>query len=149
MTLPAPIKIISMSRRQLLGVSQEASLSRTSSLRIASGELECWSLILGGLALSYARTGDVSAVAALVRMAAHLRLDGAWLREAQCYLLSQQHSNGSFGLIGPELASIRRHHPPVGPALRLTVEVLWAFSEVIAGRRERLRGRFANHVRVG
>jgi hypothetical protein len=78
------------------------------------------------VALSYAGSGDLSVVAALVRAAACLGLDGPWLKEALVYLLDQQQSAGCFGLLalGPSLISTKDEIAEA--SMRLTVEVLWA-----------------------
>jgi hypothetical protein len=95
-----------------------------------------WAELFGGLAASYARSGDVAVVAALVRAAAHLGLADPWLDEAQAYMLDQQAIAGWFGLLSRELARVqadRGSHEDV--RLRLTVEVVWAICAVVAARR--------------
>jgi hypothetical protein len=91
--------------------------------------------MLGGIALSYARDGDLVVVAALLRVSAHVELQGPWLTEALGHLLDQQHSDGSFGLLAPELALSGDPGGQPRVAHRLTVEVLWALAEVAAARR--------------
>jgi hypothetical protein len=124
---PNPEDFVVLPRDEVLRLAQIASVSAPDAMRGRNGRAT-WSKILGGLALSYAGTGDLPVAAALVRAGASLRLDGPWLEEALVYLLDQQQSEGCFGLIalGPSLANIEGDTSEA--LLRLTVEVLWALA---------------------
>jgi hypothetical protein len=87
-----------------------------------------WSKILGGVALSYAGSGDLSVAAALVRAAACSGLDGSWLEEAVVYLLDQQQPAGCFGLLALGASLTSTEDELAEASLRLTVEVLWALA---------------------
>ena len=128
--LRSPSAILASSRRELLDLAQAIALSSPPKHPDRIGDRRSWARILGGTALSFARVGDVSAVASLVRAAARLRLRGRWLDEAQVYLLDQQQPDGSFGLLAPELALVRRPRDRTALAFRVTAEVLWAFAEI-------------------
>jgi hypothetical protein len=132
--LPSPSAILALGRRELLDLAQAIALSSPPTRPDVVGDRRSWARILGGTALSFARVGDVSAVASLVRAAARLRLRGPWLDEAQAYLLDQQQPDGSFGLLAPELALVRRSRDRTALAFRVTAEVLWAFAEVAEER---------------
>jgi hypothetical protein len=106
----------------------------------SADERRCWAELFGTLAVSYARSGDVAAVAAVVRAAAHLSLTDAWLDEALAWLLDQQAAAGYFGLVSRELAHLRADDEEgcdEDVCLRLTIEVLWAICEVVAARSRR------------
>jgi hypothetical protein len=124
---PNPEDFVVLPRDEVLRLAQIASVSAPDAMRGRNGRAT-WSKILGGLALSYAGTGDLPVAAALVRAGASLRLDGPWLEEALVYLLDQQQSEGCFGLIalGRSLANIEGDTSEA--LLRLTVEVLWALA---------------------
>jgi hypothetical protein len=132
MKLPAPTAMVEMSRREVVSLTQAIALAGRSTSPDRTLDRGCWARILGGLALSYARVGDVVVVASLVRAAARLRLSGPWLADAQRYLVDQQQPNGSFGLLAPELRVMREVRHRTDLALRLTVEVLWTLAEVAA-----------------
>jgi hypothetical protein len=87
-----------------------------------------WSKIFGGVALSYAGSGDLSVVAALVRAAACSGLDGPWLAEAMVYLLDQQQPAGCFGLLALGTSLTCTEGEITEASMRLTVEVLWALA---------------------
>ncbi|HVO78755.1 MAG TPA: hypothetical protein VMT39_01930 [Candidatus Bathyarchaeia archaeon] len=91
-----------------------------------------WSETFGGVALSYARAGDPSTTAALLRASAQLGLEHPWLMEAERFLLAQQTPEGCFGLFARELQMVRSEEPPWMPYLNFSVEVLWALAEVTA-----------------
>lgn len=82
---------------------------------------------LAYLALSYARSDDLQAVAGLLRLCAKGEAD-AWLTaDAWRYVLDQQQPDGSFGLLSAEL-TILAHTDALTPRLAMTVEVLWALA---------------------
>jgi hypothetical protein len=125
--LPSPSVMVRMKRSNLLSLAKAIALSG----QAIKAELRPrWATVFGGLAISYARVGDVVVVAALVRAAAQLNLRCCWLREAQLYLLDQQQPSGCFGLISAELSMSSNEESVPGAYLRLTVEVLWSLATV-------------------
>jgi hypothetical protein len=137
-TLPAASTFVEMDREQILALAQLVTLSDRSACRSQLRDRESWARILGGVALSHARDGDLVVVAAVLRTAAHLGLHGSWLTAALRHVLDQQQPDGSFGLLAPELALSEDPSCQSQVTLRLTVEVLWALAEV-AAERSRLR----------
>jgi hypothetical protein len=132
--LPALGTLVHMSRNDVLALCGRISVCPQDTSFREKAHQRHWSQAFGGLALSYARVGDLSVVAALVRAAARLRLVHPWLVEAETYLLDQQQPDGSFGLFASELALFQDAR--AGPiALRLTVEVLWALAEATQNRK--------------
>jgi hypothetical protein len=129
-----PSAFLGGSRRDLLAFAQSVTLASPPSHPEHLADRRSWTRVLGATALSFARVGDLSAVAAVVRAAARLRLRGPWLDEALAYLLDQQQPEGSFGLLAPELALVRQPRDHSVLSLRLTAEVLWALAEVAASR---------------
>lgn len=127
--LPKPATFIGMSRSKILALARAISLSNPKAWRMEDVDRRLWAQVFGGIALSYARVGDLSAVAVLVRAAAHLGLSDPWLTEAETYMLDQQRPDGCFGLIMPELALLQNDILVSDLLLRLTVEVLWALAE--------------------
>jgi hypothetical protein len=119
--------MVRMKRGNLLSLAKAIALSGEA---IKARLRPRWATVFGGLAISYARVGDVVVVAALVRAAAQLNLRCRWLREAQLYLLDQQQPSGCFGLITAELSMSSNNDFAVGAYLRLTVEVLWSLAAV-------------------
>ena len=90
--------------------------------------------VLAGLAVSYARVNDVAVVASLVAVGHRAGVSAGAMREAESYLLDQQHDDGYFGLLAAERALVGVCE--IRPALlRLTVDVVWAFAEAqLAGQ---------------
>jgi hypothetical protein len=130
--LPYATRLLEMTRPQLLALAQSIALSKSWTCSDRRPDREGWARVLGGIAVSYARTGDVAIVAALVRAGARMRVQGTWLTVAQTYLIDQQLPDGSFGLVLPELVVLRHTAAQASVALRLTAEVLWALAEVAA-----------------
>jgi hypothetical protein len=131
---PGLTTLIKKTRRRLITTLQALAFSNPTKTEICQLRREGWAQHLGAIALSFARDGDVTIVAAVVRAAAHLNLFGEWLDDAEQYLFEQQLPDGTFGLLAAELKKSKIVEPdPV--IMRLTVEVLWAFAEV--GARER------------
>jgi hypothetical protein len=139
--LPTTAAFLRQSREQLMAVVRQIALAPWLPPPEGAGERRCWAELYGTLAASYARSGDVAAVAAIVRAAAHLWLADAWLDEAQAWLLDQQAAPGHFGLVSRELAHMRANTDGCDEdedvCLRLTVEVLWAICEIVAARSQR------------
>jgi hypothetical protein len=133
--LPPLNNFVTMSRDDLLNIAQSISTSDYPAEIISNSERESWARFMGGVALSYARSGDVAVVAALVRAAAHLDLKEQWLNNALDYVLDQQQPDGSFGLLAMEVALLGQAQLAHKAMMRLTVEVLWAIAEVSAQRR--------------
>jgi hypothetical protein len=146
--LPDPLTLVEMDRATLLALAQGVTLTDRSRCRLAIDDQHTWARILGGLALSYARDGDLVAMSALVRMSAHTDLHGSWLTAALHHLLDQQQPDGSFGLLAPELALAEDAGCEPRLRLRLTVEVLWALAEVAAARHRSWSVRTGAHVRA-
>jgi hypothetical protein len=138
--LPGLTDVMGMTRRRLFSLAQSIALSDEWTCGDGVLDRDSWTRILGATALSYARTGDSSMVAALVRAAARMRLRGTWLAAAQTYVLDQQQPDGSFGLVLPELVVMRHTDVRARVALRLTAESLWALAEVAS---QKLPGRAA------
>jgi hypothetical protein len=90
-----------------------------------------WNEVFGSVALSYARAGDPSTTAVLLRTSAQLGLKHPWLVEAERFLLDQQAPEGCFGLFARELALVGGEGVPWMAHLNLSVEVLWALAEVM------------------
>jgi hypothetical protein len=124
---PKPEKFVVLARADLLRLAQVGAVGDRDAVH-GRNQTAVWSKILGGVALSYAGSGDLSVVAALVRAAACSGVDGPWLKEALVYLLDQQQSTGCFGLLalGPSLTSTKDEIAEA--SMRLTVEVLWALA---------------------
>ena len=136
--MPPAWTLVEKERQEIVALAQAVTLSDPSAYRRQLRDRDGWARMLGGIALSHARDGDLVAVAALLRMAAGLDLDGPWLQAALRYLLDQQQPDGSFGLLAPELALSEEPSCQLEVTLRLTVEVLWALAELAAAR-SRLR----------
>ena len=138
--LPTTGVFLRQSREQLMSMLRQIALAPSMPLPGGAEARRCWAELFGALAASYARSADVTAVAAIVRAAAHLSLTDAWLDEAHAWLLDQQAAAGHFGLVSRELAHVRGDDD-VGwdedVCLRLTVEVLWAICEIVAARSKR------------
>jgi len=124
---PNPESFVVLTRDEVLRLAQIASVSAPGARRGRNGT-GVWSKILGGLALSYAGTGDLPVAAALVRAGASSGLGGPWLEEALVYLLDQQQPEGTFGLIALGAALTSTQGEIAEASLRLTVEVLWALA---------------------
>jgi len=89
--------------------------------------------LLTGLAISYAREGDVSMVATLVRASGQMGFSGPWLDDVVDFLEAQCCPAGAFGLLAIEADQLKLSSEGTldGSALlRTTVEVLWAFAAV-------------------
>ena len=127
--LPNTATFVGLNRSETLELAQIISLSPQFAWRLSTVSKGHWAQVFGGVALSYARLGDLATVAALVRAGAYLGLRGHWLDEAEMYILDQQRPDGSFGLLASELALLQADLVAPYAVLRLTVEVLWALGE--------------------
>jgi hypothetical protein len=138
MDLPSPRTFLDLPREDLLALTAQIAISAPVALAGGVKERRCWAELFGSVAVSFARSGDVSAVAAIARAAAHLGLADVWLDEAQAYLLDQQSVAGNFGLLSREFVHLQADMASRDEIyLRLTLEVLWAICEVVAARSER------------
>jgi hypothetical protein len=133
--LPQPAALIPMMRSDLLDISQRirSAPARVQPV-IATDKPDTWARVIGGLALSYAQTNDLEAVAALLVLAAHLNLDSAWIAEARSFLLEQQQPSGCFGLLASESVVIANDGWTSYMALKLTVAALSALAIPSPGR---------------
>ncbi len=136
--LPPLNSFVTMARDDVLKIVQSISVSVYPTEIVNNSERESWAKFMGGVALSYARSGDVAVVAALVRAAAHLDLEHQWLNDALGYVLDQQQPDGSFGLLALEVALLGQDQLTHKAIIRLTVEVLWAIAEVSAQRQRQI-----------
>ena len=137
--LPTTTAFITGGRAKTLEVCRSISLASVRTRKIDPKRQAAWSETFGSLALSYARAGDPSSTAALLRAATQLGLEHQWLVEAERYLFHQQAPEGCFGLFARELQMVRSEEPRWMPHLTFSVEVLWALAEVTAlhGGRDR------------
>lgn len=87
--------------------------------------------LLGGLALSYARDGDLTAVAIIVRASARFRTREALLDEACLFLLDHQSESGGFGLLAAEAAENGYDQAAIGAQLKATVDVISALDSYV------------------
>lgn len=124
---PTPEEFVVLPRDDLLRLAQIASVGERGTAH-GRNQMAVWSKIFGGVALSYAGSGDLSVVAAQVRAAACSGLDGPWLAEAVVYLLDQQQPAGCFGLLALGTSLTCTEGEIAEASLRLTVEVLWALA---------------------
>jgi len=131
--LPLMSQFVALHRSELLNVVTKLTVHSGQREPLTTGDRNEWKRLLGAMAVSHAKSGDVVVVAALLRLAARLDLQGKWLSEAKRYLLTQQHSDGSFGMLAAEMEFVGRTKRVNELAtLRLTVEVLWALAELAA-----------------
>jgi len=125
--LPRPISLITLTRFDLIDAAHRIVSARTHcAWAVAAGQADTWARVLGGLALSYAQSNDLEVVAVLVLLAAHLRLDCPWLKEARSFLLEQQQPSGSFGMLSAESTVFGDDTWVSYMALKLTVAALAA-----------------------
>lgn len=78
------------------------------------------------LAESFARSDDLQAVAVMLELCERLVVDHASLAQLWEFVLNQQGSDGSFGLISAELSMLGRGDDQVVAKLTLTRDVLRA-----------------------
>ena len=138
--LPTTTEFVTGGRGKTLAVCRSISLASIRARRMDPNRQAAWSETFGSVALSYARAGDPSTTAALLRASAQLGLKHQWLVEAERFLLDQQTPEGCFGLFARELQMIDSDEPPWMPYLEFSVEVLWALAEVTALQAGQERG---------
>lgn len=130
--LPTLSVFVTMGREKTLTLCGSIALASVRARRMQPKTRDTWSQMFGGVALSYARTGDPSTAACLLRASAQLGLKHQWLVEVERFLLEQQTPEGCFGLFARELALVGAAGDPWRPNLNFTVEVLWALAEVMS-----------------
>lgn len=131
--LPEMSRFVRLDRLELLKLAEAVTVRSKSLESTTPRDRNKWSRLLGAMAVSHGKTGDVVVVAAMVRVAARLDLQGRWLSEAQHYLLAQQQPDGSFGMLAAEMEFLGgKKRTNQLTTLRLTVEVLWALAELAA-----------------
>lgn len=145
--LPTPTVFVTMGRARTIELCRAIALASRGARRVEATKRERWSEIFGSVALSYARVGDPSTTAALLRASAQLELTHPWLEEAERFLLDQQTPRGCFGLFARELVLLGSNGAPLAH-LNLSVEILWALAEV-AALRARTRTRSTPSDTVG
>lgn len=127
--LTSPVNLMNFNREEILNFTKKISVCDIKYWTIEKEEKKIWTQFLSGIALSYAREGDLSVVAAIVKACAHLNLKGEWISDATNFLLEQQQPEGYFGLFAREFA-ISHEEQKLNIILPLTVEVLWALAEL-------------------
>jgi hypothetical protein len=105
--LPPPARFVAMERTKLVALCNAISRSFDRERPLTGQREGFWSEMFGAVAQSYARVGDISTTAALLRSAAQLGLSHIWLAQCEGFLLDQQAPEGNFGLITRELALVR------------------------------------------
>jgi hypothetical protein len=130
--LPTAAVFVTLGRERTLALCRSISLASVRARLMDAKKQESWSEMFGGVALSYARVGDPSTTAGLLRASAQLGLKHPWLVEAERFLLDQQTPEGCFGLFARELALVGSDGAPWMAHLNLSVEILWALAEVAA-----------------
>lgn len=145
--LPAVGVFVTLGRDRTLALCRSISLASLRARQMGAKKRKTWSEMFGSVALSYARVGDPSTTAVLLRASAQLGLTHPWLVEAERYLLDQQTPEGSFGLFARELTLVGSHEPLWMAHLNLSVEVLWALAEVTALNQSHAAGRQARAPR--
>jgi hypothetical protein len=133
--LPRPALLVKMDRGEIMTLCRSISLASLHTRRREVKDRQALGEIFGGLALSYARVGDPSTAACLLRASAQLELNHEWLDEVERFLLDQQSPEGCFGLFTRELALVNDEGTRWMANLNFSVEVLWALAELMALRR--------------
>jgi hypothetical protein len=128
--LPTTAAFVTLGRERTLALCRSISLASIRARRLEVEKRRNWNEVFGSVALSYARAGDPSTTAVLLRTSAQLGLKHPWLVEAELFLLDQQAPEGCFGLFTRELALVGGEGAPWMAHLNLSVEVLWALAEV-------------------
>ena len=135
--LPASAyELIELPRTELLALCRRLRSADTGELTDQTSQLPDFSAVLAGLAVSYARVNDIGAVAVLVAVGYRAGVSACAMREAESYLLEQQHDDGYFGLLAAERTLVPTGDIS-GALLLLTIDVLWALTEAnAAGARQ-------------
>ncbi|HDR4480976.1 hypothetical protein PDN50_23195 [Bacillus cereus] len=127
--LTSPANLMSFNREEILNFTKKISVCDIKYWTIEKEEKKIWAQFLSGIALSYAREGDLSVVSSIVKACAYLNLKGEWISDATNFLLEQQQPEGYFGLFAREFV-ISHEEQKLNIILPLTVEVLWALAEL-------------------
>lgn len=127
--LPVAATVIELPRDPLLRLTERLALAPRLADRQTSAVCREWSELLGAVAQSYARVGDLAVVAAIVRTASRLGYAGIGLTDAEAYILDQQHPDGYFGFYDAAVASLSTPIEPAHPRIFLTAQSLWAIAE--------------------
>lgn len=130
---PALFDLLFGKRQELMILLQGGTLYDTSGRDVDSAKKAELRELLAGLAVSYAREGDVSMAATLVRASGQMGFAGPWLDDVVDFLDAQCCPAGAFGLLAIEADQLKLSSEGIldGSALlRTTVEVLWAFAAV-------------------
>jgi hypothetical protein len=118
--LPDPLGLINLDRMALIELSRNytggPSAKNDSDLMIAH------------LATAFARSDDVQATVALLRLSETIQSNRHLLQQSWDYVLSQQQSDGSVGLLAAELALLKQPGEKLRIQMALTLEVLWAIT---------------------
>jgi hypothetical protein len=120
--LPDPTTLVRLDRSAFLELSRNLNPSASIDERKKHA--------LSELAVSFARSGDLQVVAAIVRMAAELGIQNDRVSKAQQFLLDHQQPGGSFGLFEPELSALGDGETGLVARLAMTVEVLRALAAI-------------------
>jgi hypothetical protein len=129
--LPDIASLAGAARAEILEICRIALLATAAGTTPVSAE---GSDFLPALALSYARDWDLQACCALLRCCAYLKVDHARERQwAVEWLLDQQISDGSFGLLRPEAAYRGADTVDWRDYFDRTVHAVWALSELRSG----------------
>jgi hypothetical protein len=118
--ISTPEELVEMSRDEIIELSRINYNDQTAAI----SDLY---LILPQLALSYARMDDLQAVAALLKLSAVYNVQPQKVEDAWNYVLLQQNSNGSFGLLAAEIMLLGQENN-IAPYLMMTTEVLQAIA---------------------
>lgn len=130
---PVLFDLVFGKRQELMSLLQGIILDDASGREVDPAREAELRELLAGLAVSYAREGDVSMVAALVRASGQMGFSGPWLDDVVDFLDAQCCPAGAFGLFAIEADQLKLSSEGIldGSALlRTTVEVLWAFAAV-------------------
>lgn len=128
--LPDLASLVGSTRAEILEICRIALLATAAGTDAVASE---GGDFLPALALSYARDWDLQTCCALLRASAYLKMghlhDRQWAVE---WLLDQQISDGSFGLLRPE-AAYRGAAVDWRDYFDRTIHAIWALSDLRAG----------------
>ena len=130
-TLASAYELIELPRSDLLALCRRLRSADAGVVANQISQLPDFEAILACLAISYARVNDIAAVAVLVAAGHRAGVSACAMRDAESYLMEQQHDDGYFGLLAAERALVSACDIS-GALLQLTVDVLWALTEANA-----------------
>lgn len=122
-----PFTLVELPREGLLAWANTVAISSPPAAPVRPDTAH----LISSLAVSFAISGDLAVVAALIRAASRLGVQEYELSECLEYLIDTQQSDGSFGLVAPELAILGHDGQTETIQLRLTVETLWALAMAV------------------